>query len=144
MHKTINGSSWGWKPKKTIRPWFGPYAKAFAPQLLAAAAILILVTASVTNAIVGTAQRQQVAELQDKNEQQAVEIHQQGNDLSRLAAITEKADALQVAVSEYVTLYTETFSTGKTDKEIEANIAKLVEKRNQVNKAIAEYETAKQ
>lgn len=132
----MNKSVWNWKPRKTV--------SNLVPQLLAGAAILILITASVTNAVIGTSQRKAIDELQLKNEEQAVEIHQQANDLSRLSVITEKGDALKAATEEYMSLYAETFTTGKTDKEIEANIGKLVEKRNQVNKAIAEYEAAKQ
>lgn len=130
--------SQSWRPKRST------FWKLYGAKILAATALVILFTAGVTNAIVANSYQHKVAEQELTIDDFKAQVHQQANDLSRQASIIEKSDRLKEVTQDYIDLYAATFVPGKSDKEIEANIPKLVEKRAQVNQAITEYEQAKQ
>lgn len=111
---------------------------------LAILATAIIVTAGITSAVVRSETNQTIKQLELKNSELATQHETDADTVWRQARIIEASEKLNTAVIDYFKLYGETFTNGKSDKEIEANVKRLIEMRFTIQEAIKAYEQAKQ
>lgn len=112
--------------------------------LMASYGLVILITAAITSGVVRNETTEYVSSMEIKISELQVQHENDADIVWRQAKIIEASEKMNTAVIDYFKLYGETFTGGKSDSEIDANVKRLVEMRFVISETIKEYEQAKQ